>query len=77
LLTLILKKGFAMRENVLDAVRIMTRDQLEALAVYAALQLRGNRKEIESGNVFLAVLIGFLLGAIVAASGFLLGLGLS
>ena len=65
-----------MKENVLDAVRIMTRDQLEALAVHAALQLRGNRKEIESGNVFLAVLIGFLLGAIVAASGFLLGLGL-
>jgi hypothetical protein len=41
------------------------------------VQLRSHRDEIDAGNVFLAILTGFLLGAIVAAAGFLLGLGLA
>ncbi len=66
-----------MRENAFEAVRQLPRNELENFAVRAALQLRSHRGEIEASNVFLAILVGFLLGAIVAASGFLLGLGLA
>lgn len=65
-----------MKERALDAIRLMPRDELESFAVRAALQLRSDRGVIEAENAFLTILIGFLLGAIVAASGFLLGLGL-
>jgi hypothetical protein len=66
-----------MKESAFEAIRLMPRDELETFAVRAALQLRNDRGTIESENAFLTVLIGFLLGAIVAASGFLLGVGLS
>lgn len=66
-----------MKENALEAVRLLPRDELEDFAIRAALQLRSHREEIEAGNVFLAIVTGFLLGAIVAASGFLFGLGLA
>jgi hypothetical protein len=66
-----------MKESAFEAIRLMPRDELETFAVRAALQLRSDRGTIESENAFLTVLIGFLLGAIVAASGFLLGVGLS
>jgi hypothetical protein len=66
-----------MEQNALDAIRVMPREELESFAVRAAVQLRNHRGEIESANAFLGVLTGFLLGAIVAAAGFLLGLGLS
>ena len=65
-----------MEESALAAVRLMPREQLEALAARAALQVYCNRQEIEAGNAFLGLLFGFLMGVIVAASGFLLGLGL-
>jgi hypothetical protein len=65
-----------MRESAFEAIRLMPRDELESFAVRAALQLRSDRGAIKSENAFLTVLIGFLLGAIVAASGFLLGVGL-
>jgi hypothetical protein len=54
----------------------MPRDQLEEFAIRALLRLRSERQEALTGNLFVAVLIGFLLGTIVAASGFFLGLGL-
>lgn len=66
-----------MKESAFEAIRLMPRDELETFAVRAALQLSNDRGTIESENAFLTVLIGFLLGAIVAASGFLLGVGLS
>lgn len=65
-----------MKESGFDAIRLMPREELETFAVRAALQLRSDRGVIQAENAFLTVLIGFLLGAIVAASGFLLGLGL-
>lgn len=65
-----------MTEKALEAIRLMPRHELEDIAVRAVLQLRRDRHEIEAGNAFLSGLIGFLLGAIVAASGFFLGLGL-
>jgi hypothetical protein len=66
-----------MEQSALEAIRMMPREELESFAVRAAVRLRNDRGEIESANAFLAVLTGFLLGAIVAAAGFLLGLGLS
>jgi hypothetical protein len=66
-----------MKENAFETIRLMPRDELETFAVRAALQLRNDRWAVESENAFLTILIGFLLGAIVAASGFLLGAGLS
>jgi hypothetical protein len=66
-----------MKESAFEAIRLMPRDELETFAVRAALQLRSDRGTIASENAFLTVLIGFLLGAIVAASGFFLGVGLS
>lgn len=65
-----------MRENAFEAVRLMPREDLERFAIRAAIELRNTRGEIEAGNVFLAILVGFLLGASVAAAGFLLGIGL-
>jgi hypothetical protein len=65
-----------MKESALETIRIMPREELETFAIRAALQLRSDRGVIQAENAFLTVLIGFLLGAIVAASGFLLGLGL-
>jgi hypothetical protein len=65
-----------MEDSTFATVRLLPRDQLETFAVRAALQLRSDREEIQAGNAFLSVLFGFLLGAIVASSGFLLGLGL-
>ena len=65
-----------MNDRALAAVRLLPREQLEALAVRAALQIQSDRREIKASNAFLEILVGFLLGAIVAASGFLLGLGL-
>ena len=66
-----------MKETAINILRLMPREELESFAIRAATQVRSDRNEIEAGNVFIAVLIGFLLGAIVAASGFILGLGLA
>ena len=65
-----------MTEKALEAIRLMPRHELEGIAMRAALLLRRDRYEIEASNTFLSGLIGFLLGAIVAASGLFLGLGL-
>ena len=65
-----------MEHSALNTLRMMSRDELESFAVRAALQLRSDRGEIEAANAFIAVLTGFLLGAIVAALGFAAGFGL-
>jgi len=66
-----------MEERAFETVRLMRREELEEFAVRAALQMRNYRREVEAGDDFIAVLVGFLLGAVVAASGLLFGLGLS
>ena len=66
-----------MTEKALEAIRLMPRHELEGIAMRAVLQLRRDSYEIEASNTFLSGLIGFLLGAIVAASGLFLGLGLA
>lgn len=70
-------KGVVMNENSFETIRRLPREELEILAIRAALRLRNSRREIETGEFFLAVLTGFLLGSLVAASGFLIGAGFS
>lgn len=65
-----------MEDRLYLAIRQLPREELEAVALRAALHARMARREVESGRFFLAILSGFLLGAIVSASGFLLGAGL-
>lgn len=62
-----------MDEKTADVIRRMPRADLERLIVRAAVQLRDSRRENEEGQTFIAVLTGFLIGVIVAASGFFLG----
>lgn len=66
-----------MEERAFETLKLMRRDELEEFAVRAALQVRSHRREIEAGNDFIAVLVGFLMGAVVSASGLILGLGLA
>ena len=66
-----------MEERTFETVRLMRREELEEFAVRAALQIRNYRREVQAGDDFVAVLLGFLLGAMVAASGLLFGLCLS
>lgn len=61
---------------VFDRIRQLPRSDLESFAVRAALHIRMGHKEHEQGQFFNAALLGFLVGAIVASSGFLLGVGL-
>ncbi len=65
-----------MEERAFEAIRRLPREDLEAFAVRAAVHVRQIRHEAESGGYFVAVLTGFLLGALVASSGFLLGASL-
>lgn len=60
-----------------EAIRHATRAELEAFVLQAAMRHGRNRQEIASGNQFTAMLIGFLLGVLVAVSGLLLGCGLA
>lgn len=66
-----------MEETAYQSVRLMRREDLEEFAVRAALELRRRRQENEAGPDFFTVLAGFLLGAVVSASGLILGLGLA
>ncbi len=65
-----------MEERAFDSIRQLPREELEAFAMRAALRIRQNRKEAESSRLFLAVLMGFLIGAIVASAGFVTGVTL-
>lgn len=65
-----------MEENLFDRIRRLPRPDLESFAVRAALHIRTNREDRDNGHFFNAALFGFLLGAIVASSGFLVGIGL-
>ena len=65
-----------MDETVFERIRQLPRQDLESFAVRAALHIRRSREEADPGHFFTATLFGFLLGAIVAFSGFLFGVGL-
>ncbi len=65
-----------MIERSYEVVRCLPREDLEEFAVRTALQVRMERVESSSGDYFVAVIIGFMLGALVATSGFLVGTGI-
>lgn len=65
-----------MEQKVFDRIRQLPRHDLESFAVRAALHIRASRQHPDSGHFFNAAMLGFLLGAVVASSGFLLGAGL-
>lgn len=62
-----------MEEQAFETIRLLPRRDLEAFALRAAIYMREARREMESGRFFSAMLMGFLLGALVASSAFLLG----
>jgi hypothetical protein len=65
-----------MDETVFERIRQLPRADLESFAVRAVLHIRQRREGADPGLFFNATLFSFLLGAMVASSGFLLGLGL-
>ncbi|MEI7601450.1 MAG: hypothetical protein WCJ41_19305 [Aestuariivirga sp.] len=66
-----------MEEKAFMAIKLLPREELESFAVHAALHMRENHRELESGRCFSVLLVGFALGALVAAAGFLIGASLS
>ena len=65
-----------MQERLFESIRQLPRSELESFAIRAASYIRSQQEDVHSERLFTAVLIGFLLGALVASSGFLLGAGL-
>ena len=57
-----------------EKIRDLSRDNLEDLAIRAIIQIRQDKQDRAGSAMFMAVLSGFMLGALVAASGFLTGL---
>lgn len=66
-----------MEERAFTAIRPLPREELESFALRAAWHVRESRKELESLRFFSALLVGFVLGALVAAAGILIGASLS
>jgi len=69
------KRDQAMSDRHLEAIRHLPRAELEAFALRLAQGMGNSRREIDSANLFLAMLIGFLPGVLVALSGLFPGLG--
>lgn len=65
-----------MEERAIETIRLLPRSDLEAFALRAVTHMRQNRAEVEKGHFFSAVLMGFLLGALVASAAFLVGTSL-
>ena len=64
-----------MEERTFEAIRHLRREELEVFAIRTAMQMHKSHKEVEASRFFVAVVTGFLAGALVSASGFLLGAG--
>ena len=65
-----------MIERAFETIRRLPREELEEFAVRTALQVRMERRESSAADYFVAVIIGFMLGTLVAVSGFLVGAGI-
>ena len=66
-----------MEERFFETIRLLPRRDLEALALRATLRMREAQGEVDSGRLFSAMLMGFMLGALVASVAFLVGSSLS
>lgn len=62
-----------MQERSFDKIRLLPREDLEYFALRAAMQIHDNRKGSESGRLFFALMIGLVLGALIASAGFVAG----
>jgi hypothetical protein len=65
-----------MEERAVETIRHLPRGDLEAFALRAVAYMRQNQKDVENSHFFSAVLMGFLLGALVASAAFLVGASL-
>lgn len=65
-----------MNEQVLWAVRSLPREKLEDLAIRAMVELRTGRIQRAPHSYFHALFFGFVLGTLIAASGFIAGAAL-
>ena len=66
-----------MSNHTFEKVRDLSRENLEDLAMRAIIQIRQDKQDRAGHASFVAVLSGFMLGALVAVSGFLTGLALN
>ena len=66
-----------MDERAFETIRLLPRHELEAFAHRAMLRIRRDSKETEADRLFRSALVGFLIGALVTAAGFLAGTSLN
>lgn len=66
-----------MDERAFDKVRLLPRYEPEIFAQRAVLRFQRDTSELEAARLFVAALIAFLIGALVAAAGFLAGFSLA
>lgn len=64
-----------MQERFYETITRLPRNELDSAADQAASDVSSQSETVDSGRLFTLVLVGFLLGALVASSGFLLGAG--
>jgi hypothetical protein len=62
-----------MSDQVILQVREMSRESLENLVLQSMTQLRLRRQEVRATESFVGILLGFVVGALVAASAFSVG----
>ena len=62
-----------MSDRMVEGVRELSRERLEELTVQAIIRIRHDKQERSRNAAFLAVLMGFMLGSLVVAGGFVAG----
>ena len=62
-----------MSDRMVEGVRELSRERLEELTVQAIIRSRQDKQERSRNAAFLAVLMGFMLGSLVVAGGFVAG----
>lgn len=62
-----------MNEQVFAAVRALPRSRLEDLALRAIFEIYAERKERAPNAIFCYALVGFMVGVLVTAAGFMTG----
>lgn len=66
-----------MSDRAFETIRVLPRHELEAFAHRALLRIRQDSRETEVDRLFMSALVGFLIGALVTAAGFLAGASLT
>ena len=66
-----------MNEQMLETLRCLPRHTLEDLAIRALTEARIGREQRAPNAIFVAMLVGLLLGTSIAAAGFVVGAALT